>query len=430
MSAIDHWPLPFTKPENAGVSSSRLARIRPAMQKYIDQQKIPNIVTLIAREGKVVHLDAQGYLDLDSRKPATKDAIFRLYSNSKPITGVAFMILYEEGLLELDDPVSRYIPAFKNPLVLVPPDASRRTPGPGFQVPLAPAKREINIRDCLRNTTGLATPMRTPASVASQYAKETVESGWNLIESLDARPRKSYLERVEAHARIPLNFEPGTDFVYHVGYPILGVLIEKITGQPLDRFYRERIFEPLGMKDTSFYLDATNAGRFSSCYRPSKKSGKWEMAMYDKAETSEKVKGPRVCFGPGGDMGGVLSTVGDYARFAQMLLNCGELDGVRILGRKSVELMTSNHTGDILIPMAGPGFGFGLGVGVYLGGSPRPVMRSPGTYGWGGAAGTSFFADPKEKLTAICFTQMLNHMMMPENTYLEEFEKLVYQALI
>jgi CubicO group peptidase (beta-lactamase class C family) len=430
MSAKDNRLMPLVKPEEVGVSSVRLARIRPAMQRYIDQQKIPNIVTLIVREGKIVHLEAQGYLDLDSRKPATADAIFRLYSNSKPITGAAIMILYEEGLLELDDPVSRYIPAFKDPLVLAPPGAARGTPGPGFQVPLAPARREINIRDCLRNTTGLATPMRTPASVASQYAMEIAESGWNLIESLDTPPKKSYLERVEAHARIPLNFEPGTDFVYHAGYPVLGVLIEKITGQPLDRFYRERIFEPLGMKDTSFYLDAANARRFSSCYRPSKKSGKWEMAIYDKAETSEKITGPRVCFGPGGDMGGVLSTIGDYARFAQMLLNNGELDGVRILGRKSVELMTSNHTGDILIPMIGPGFGFGLGVGVYRGGSPRPVMRSPGTFGWGGAAGTSFFADPKEKLTAICFTQMFNHVMMPENTYQEDFEKLVYQALI
>ncbi len=430
MSAFDNWPLPYTKPEDVGVSSSRLARIRPAMQKYIDQGKIPNVVTLIAREGKIIHLEAQGYLDLESRKTAAEDSIFRLYSNSKPITGVAIMILYEEGLLELDDPVSRYIPAFKNPLVIAPPDSSAEPAGPGFQVPLVPAKREITIRDCLRNTTGLATPARTPASLVPQYAGEIAESGWNLLESLDAPPRISYLERVEAHARIPLNFEPGTDFVYHVGYPVIGVIIEKITNRPLDEFYRERIFEPLGMKDTSFYLDTARAGRFSNCYRPSKKSGKWEMAIYDKGETSEKVKGPKVCFGPGGDMGGVLSTIGDYARFAQMLLNKGELEGVRILGRKSVELMTSNHTGGIPIPMNGSGFGFGLGVGVYLGGSPRPVMRSAGTFGWGGAAGTSFFVDPREKLIAICFTQMFNHRMMPGNNYQEDFEKLVYQALL
>ena len=430
MSAIDNWPLPYAKPEDVGVSSSRLARIRPSMQRFIDQHKIPNIVTLIAREGKVVHLEAQGYLDMDSRRSVTEDAIFRLYSNSKPITGVAIMILYEDGLLELDDPVSKYIPAFKDPLVLAPSNAAVGTSGPRFLVPLMPARREISIRDCLRNTTGMATPMRTPASLVSQYANEIAESGWNLLESLDAPPSKSYLERVEAHARIPLNFEPGTDFVYHVGYPIIGVIIEKIVGKPLDEFYRERIFAPLGMKDTSFYLDTKNLKRFSNCYRPSKKSGKWDIVEYDKAGTSEKVKGPRVCFGPGGDMGGVLSTAGDYVRFAQMLLNNGELDGVRILGRKSVELMTSNHTGNILIPMGGPGFGFGLGVGVYLGGSPRPVMRAAGTYGWGGAAGTSFFVDPKENLIAICFTQMFNHMMMPENTYQEDFEKLVYQALM
>lgn len=430
MRNSDNWPLPYAKPEDAGFSTAHLARICPAMQKYIDQHKVPNITTLIAREGKVVHFEAQGYLDLESRKPVTEDGIFRLYSNSKPITGVAIMMLYEEGLLDLEDPVSKYIPAFKNPLVIASSNATTGKQGPRFLTPLVPARREINILDCLRNTTGLATPMRTPASILSQYAGEIAESGWNLVESLDLPPSKSYLERVKAHARIPLNFEPGTDFVYHVGYPVIGVIIEKIVGQTLEEFYRERIFAPLGMKDTSFYLGAEKLGRFATCYRPSHKEGKWEIAVYDQAETSEKFKGPKVCFGPGGDMGGILSTIGDYARFAQMLLNNGELEGVRIVGRKSVELMTSNHTGNVLIPMFGPGFGFGLGVGVYLGGSPRPVMRSPGTYGWGGAAGTNFFVDPKEKLVAICFTQMLNHMMMPENLYQEDFERLVYQSLI
>lgn len=150
----------------------------------------------------------------------------------------------------------------------------------------------------------------------------------------------------------------------------------------------------------------------------------------ERPETSEKVKGPKIYFGAGGDMGGILSTVADYTRFAQMLLNGGELDGVRLLGRKTVELMTASHTGNILIPMLGHGFGFGMGVGVHTGGSWRPIMRSVGAYGWGGAAGTTFFADPKEDLIAACFTQVLSHLMMPENTYQEEFERLVYQALI
>jgi CubicO group peptidase (beta-lactamase class C family) len=296
--------------------------------------------------------------------------------------------------------------------------------------PTVPAKGEITLRDCLRNTTGLATPLRSPYWFLSQYADILSESGWDIMEALDRPPEKGYRHQVETHARLPLNFEPGTDFVYHVGYPVIGAVIEIITGKTLEEFYQERIFQPLGMNDTSFYLDKKKLGRFSCCYQPKLENKQWQMAVYDRAETSEKVKGPKTCFGAGGDMGGLLSTAADYARFGQMLLNGGELDGVRILGRKSVEIMTSNHTGNINIPMPGPGFGFGMGLGVYKGDSPLPILRSPGTFGWGGAAGTSFFADPKEKLMAICFTQMFNAMIVPENNYQEEFERLVYQALL
>ncbi len=423
-------PLPVAKPEEVGFSSERLARIRPAMQKFIDQKMVPNIVTLIAREGKIVHFDAQGYLDCESGIPATEDTIFRLYSNSKPITGVATMILYEDGLLTLDDPVSRYIPAFNNPVVAASGQAMRDRPGPPSMFPTVPAKREITIRDCLRNTTGLATPLRSPYWLLTQFSDIIPESGWDLLESLDAPPRSSFLKRVEAHARLPLSFEPGTEFEYHVGYPVIGVVIEKVTGKTLEEFYQERIFKPLGMKDTSFYLDEKKLDRFSTCYQPKYENQQWCITAYDRPETSEKLKGPKIYFGAGGNMGGILSTVADYARFAQMLLNNGELDGVRILGRKSVEIMTANHTGNMVIPMQGPGFGFGMGVGVYAGGSPRPIMRSAGTYGWGGAAGTTFFVDPKEKLLAVCFTQVLNAMIMPGNNYQEEFERLVYQGLI
>jgi CubicO group peptidase (beta-lactamase class C family) len=431
MSKISNteWPLPAALPEEAGFSGERLARIRPAMQKYIDQGYEPCIVTLIARNGKVVHYEAQGYLDLESRQPAQKDTIFRLYSNSKPITGAAVMMLYEEGLLGLDDPVSRYIPAFKNPVVIAPASESGGA-GPSSMVYTVPARRGITIRDCLRNTTGLATPQRVPAAVFTQYREVIAKCGWDLAANLDNPPRESFRARVEAHAKLPLSFQPGTDWEYHVGYPVIGVIIEQVTGQTLEEFYQERIFQPLGMKDTSFYLDESKLERFSACYQTQYQDKGWCIRVHDRAESSEKLKGPKVYFAAGGDMGGILSTAADYARFAQMLLNNGELDGVRLLGRKSVELMTANHTGNIYIPMTGRGFGFGLGVGVYLGGSGRPIMRSPGTYGWGGAAGTIFFVDPKEKLTAICFTQVLNHGMLPGNTYQEDFEKLVYQALI
>jgi CubicO group peptidase (beta-lactamase class C family) len=419
------WPLPAVKPEEAGFSPERLDLIRLGLKKYIDAGKVPNLVTLVARHGRVVHHDAQGYLDLESKQPAGKDTIFRLYSNSKPIAGVATMICVEEGRLTLDDPVSKYIPAFKDPKVLA---TGVGGPGAPFGVLIAPARREITLRDCLRNTTGLATPQHFPVALVPQFKDAIAESGWDMMD-LDKPPRKSYREMVEAHAGLPLNCEPGTEFEYHMGYPVIGVILETVTGRTLEEFYQERIFRPLGMQDTSFYLKKGQFDRFSSCYQPKYENGGWGLTIYDRAETSEKVKGPKKHYGAGGNMGGLLSTVADYVRFAQMMLNGGELEGARILGRKSIEVMTSDHLGGIPVPMLGPGFGFGMGVGVYKGGG-LPIMRSIGTYGWGGAAGTTFFVDPKEDLIAICFTQVFGAMMMPENFYQEEFERLVYQALV
>jgi CubicO group peptidase (beta-lactamase class C family) len=420
------WDFPSAGPEEVGFSSERLKRIAPAMQSYIDRKKVPNIVTLIARHGKIVHLDARGYLDLGNKKPVAADSIFRLYSNSKPIAGVAALILVEEGLMGLDDPVSKYIPAFRNPRVRV----ADYSGSPASNTRTEAARREITIRDCLRNTTGLATPRRSPISYLREFPEITAELGWEHDDTLNIPPISTYLARVEAQAGLPLSFHPGTDWEYHVGYAVLGAVIEKIAGKTLEEFYQERIFRPLCMKDTSFYLARKNLARFTTCYHPELKKQEWVLAVLDQAEKSEKVAGPRVCFAAGGDMGGVLSTIGDYTRFAQMLLNGGELNGVRILGRKTVELMTTSHTGKIFIPFTGPGFGFGLGVGVYIGGSPHPIMRSVGSYGWGGAAGTNYLADPKESMLMVCFTQVLNHTTIPQNNFQEDFEKLVYQALI
>jgi CubicO group peptidase (beta-lactamase class C family) len=421
----DNWPLPAARPEEVGFSEERLDLVRTGLKKYIDEKKVPNLVTLVARHGRVVHYEAQGYLDLESKTTAGKDAIFRLYSNSKPIAGVAAMICVEEGRFGLDDPVSKYIPAFRDPKVLA---AGAGGPGVPFGVMIAPARREITLRDCLRNTTGLATPQHFPVALVPQFKDAIAGSGWDMMD-LDKPPRRSYRETVEAHAGIPLNYEPGTEFEYHLGYPVIGVILETVTGQTLEEFYQERLFRPLGMRDTSFYLDSEKLNRFSSCYQPKFERGRWGFTIYDRAETSEKVKGPKKHYGAGGNMGGLLSTVADYARFAQMMLNGGELGGARILGRKSIEVMTSDHLGGVPCTLMGPGFGFGMGVGVYKGGGP-PVMRSIGTYGWGGAAGTTFFADPKEDLIAICFTQVFGALMMPDNDYQGEFERLVYQALI
>ena len=426
-------PLPQAKPEEVGMSSERLARLRPAMQRFIDNNQVPNFVTLVAREGKIVHFEAQGYADCKTQKPVRKDTIFRLYSDTKPITGVAAMILCEEGLLNLNDPVSKYIPAFKNPRVV---STTRDRPGPPENT--LPAQREITIRDCLANTTGLATFRKAPHWMISRFKKYIDASGWDITKSLDRPPHISYRERVEAHAHIPLCAEPGTEYEYHVGYPVIGVIIETITGKTLEQFFQERIFQPLGMKDTSFYLDKSKIKRFSTSYAPKYENGQWGMAVFDKAETSEKVIGPKVHFGAGGDLGGALSTVSDYTRFAYMLLNKGEFDGVRILSRKSVEIMTSDQTGGVGTDLS-PGIDFGIGVEVYNNRNKYPVLRTPGTFGKGGACGTIFFADPKEKLLAICFTQKMIAMNLyreveaptvPDHSYLEEFERLVYQALL
>jgi CubicO group peptidase (beta-lactamase class C family) len=410
-------PLPAASPEEEGFIPERLARIGPAMQRFVDEGKVPNLVTLVARHGRVVHFEARGYMDLESRRPVDTSTIFRLYSNSKPIAGLAVMMLYEEGLLTPDDPISRFLPAFKNPVV-------RIGDQPGMT---EPARREITVRDCFRNTSGIATAARIPLSYRNQYRAELETLGW-LTSPDGSSGAPTARERVEALARLPLSFHPGTAYEYHAGYLAIGAIIETITGQSLEDFYQERIFGPLGMKDTSFYLRDGDLPRFPDCYRPQIVDGEWRLAVQERAAASEKVRGPRTFFGAGGDQGGVLSTAGDYARFGQMLLNGGELDGVRLLGRKTVEYMTADHSEGMQIPLRGPGFGWGIGVVVRTGGG-LPVMRSTGAYGWAGAAGTQYLADPKEGLLLVCFTQVMMRQMMPGNTYWEEFERLVYQSL-
>ena len=411
-------PLPAAEAEEMGFLPERLARLGAAMRHFIDGGKVPNLVTLVARQGRVVHFEARGFLELEAHKPVERDAIFRLYSNSKPIAGLATMILFEEGLLTPDDPISKFIPAFKNPQV-------RISDQPGLT---EPARREITVRDCLRHTSGLATLARTPLQARAQYPNEMRALGWATPDAgVGAAPTAR--ERVEALARLPLSFQPGSAYEYHAGYIVIGAIIETLTEMSLDAFYRERIFAPLGMVDSDFYLDESKRDRFTACYRPERREGDWVLTVTDRAESSEKVRGPKVLFAAGGDEGGVLSTVADYARFGQMLLNGGELDGVRLVGRKTVELMTSDHSEGVLMPSRGPGFGWGLGVAMRNGAGGLPTMRSLGAYGWSGAAGTQYLADPKEGLLLVCFTQVMNHLAMPDNTYWEEFERIVYQSL-
>lgn len=411
--------LPAAEPEPLGLSSERLARIGQTIERRIERREIPGAVTLLARRGRVVHCEAHGYADIERRTPLRTDAIFRIASMTKPITSVATLILYEEGHFFLDDPISKYLPAFKQMRVRV------EAPPPGVHVPFAgaatvPAVREITVRDCLTHTAGFAATRAAPAANG---------------------PVRSAAEQVAELATKPLVFQPGSNWLYGPGHNVAGVLVETISGQTLEEFLRERIFAPLGMADSAFYLPETKLDRFPPLYQslPEQPQTGWKLRAIERPETSAKVLGPKIQFQGGG---GLLSTAADYARFGQMLLNGGVLDGVRLLGRKTVELMTTNHTGDHFIYVRGRGYGYGLGVGVRLDLTGFPAVGTPGTYGWGGAYSTYYFADPKEELLGLIFLQVNPPLAatdveaaesgQPEHMRRagQEFERLAYQALI
>ena len=409
-------PLPIGDPVELGFDPDRLAQIGPAMQHFVDSKKVPNLVTLLARKGQIVHFEARGVLDLEQNNPVGKDSLFRMYSNTKPIAGVATLILFERGVLTPDDPVARFLPEWRD-LQVVNRNELMIT---------EPAKRPLTIRHCLTNTTGLMNPQAMPGMYRQQLRDELASLGYEDDDGFNSDiPNR---DRVRAIAKLPLGFHPGDRFVYHAGYPILSAVLEEACGQTLDVFFQENIFDPLKMDSTDFYLKPGTQDRFGTNYVPREVEGEIKLHPVETAAASEK-NGPRKHFGGGGDAGGVLSTAGDYARFGQMLLNGGELDGVRILGRKTVDLMVGNHTGDMTIPMTGHGFHWGLGVATYHGRGAPPLIRSVGTYGWGGAAGTTYFGDPQEELLGVCLTQVLNHGAMPGNNYQETFQRMSYQAL-
>jgi len=408
--------LPMAKPEDVGFSSQRLARIGPAMQKYIDARMIPGVVTLVARHGCTVHFESRGLMDIEANKPVKNDTIFRIMSMTKPIACVGLMMLYEEGYFLLNQPISRYLPFFKNMVV-----KKRES--------TEAANREITFRDCLTHTAGfsMAEYRKIFPIAALKAGQRPLKPGIQekTINTLPP-PQKTVEESVKLLAKAPLNFHPGTDWEYHPGHDVIGVLIEKISGQRLDKFLQERILTPLKMKDSHFYLPKEKVDRFAAGYVY--EHNDWGMfGLIDSPATSVKVVGPKTFF-PAGS--GLLSSAADYARFAQMLLNGGVLDGNRILGRKTIELMTTNHTGNFNIYPKGPGFGYGLGFFVRLNISEAPWPGTPGTYGWGGAYCTSYFADPKEDLFGLQFTQVLDALQNPELLIRPDFERMVYQALI
>jgi CubicO group peptidase (beta-lactamase class C family) len=391
-------------PEEAGLSSVRLQRVDAMALRYIDEGKLAGLVTLVARQGQVVHLGKCGVQALETSAPMEFDSIFRIYSMTKPITTVALMMLYEEGLFQLRDPVSRFLPEFK---------AAKVWESEGQLVDPA---REITIYDLLTHTAGLSYGGYDETGIPVDKLYD--EAGLDNIEI-------SNEEMVRRIASLPLMYHPGEKWFYSVATDVVGHLVEVISGRPLDDYFEERILTPLGMEDTAFYVPEAKVERFAALYGPGENGG---LKLLDDPATGEYAKPPRLLAGGHG----LVSTTTDYLRFCQMLLDGGELDEVRPLGRKTVELMTMNHLPESMIPIGWPpdimhGYGFGLGFRVRVDDAQAGLLGSVGEYAWGGYASTSFFIDPKEEMIAILMPQFLPAGYYP---ILEEFRVLVYQALV
>ncbi len=393
------------KPESVGVSSERLERLKSVMQQYVDKGIFAGIVTLIARQGQVAQLESFGWQDLETKRPMTAGTIFRIYSMSKPITSAAAMILCEEGRLRLWDPLSRYLPEFKDARVMV----SRG----GADYDLVPARREINLHDLLTHSGGLSYGFEAQSPLDRLY-RETFER----IDKEEEPVLEKWMQAF-ARARLPLAFHPGTGFRYSMSIDLLGYIIQLASGQLFDEFLKERIFEPLGMVDTDFWVPPEKVDRLAALYGPAEGGGLKIVEPMGGGEITQPNRNPW-----GG--GGLVSTAGDYFRFGQMLLNGGELEGVRLLGRKTVEWMLQNHLPEGIHPMDEPANGFGLGGAVLLhpGLSHRP--GSAGKFGWGGAANTEWWIDPAEKLQCLIMLQYMPSFTIP---IVEDFAQLAYQAL-
>ena len=400
-------PAVLSEPESAGFSSARLERVDRMLQGYVDRHEVPGAVALIARSGNIVYHRSFGYRDVETKAAMANDVIFRIASMTKPIATVALMMLWEEGHFQLRDPISKFLPEFADMEVAVPVGPAEAARGPFKRVPAA---NPITFQHLLTHTAGLPNPYR--GITLSLY---------NDVRA-NRQPGGTVGDYVTALAELPLNFEPGAKWEYGPATDVAGRLIEVISGMSLDRYLREKVLTPLGMTDTHFYLPASKLARFAALYRPDAE-GKIELTERPD-ERSRWVREPHVYFSAGG---GLVSTTTDYFRFHQMMLNGGELDGVRILGPRTVRLITTNHTGDKAVWLRGAGFGFGLGysVTVDLGASGMP--SAVGTYGWGGAYCTVFWVDPDDEVIGILMTQIRPYTHL---NIRQDFQTLAYQALI
>jgi CubicO group peptidase (beta-lactamase class C family) len=398
--------LPHAKPEEVGFSSERLQHITQMLQDDATKGNVPGFVLLIARHGKVAYFEPSGVIDPETKAPMTADAIFRIYSMSKPITQVTAMMLCEQGKIALDEPVAKYLPQFKDMKVGI------EKPGPAGGQPtldLVTAQRPILIEDLMRHTSGLTYGFFGNLLVKKAYVDAGVIKG-----DFD---NAEFADRL---AKLPLAFQPGTTWDYSHSTDILGRLIEVVSGKPLYQAEKELLLNPLGMKDTSFYVsDASKQGRIAEPFKTDRVLGA-DLEMND----------PRIAGKWESGGGGMVSTTTDYARLLQMLLSGGALDGKRYLGPKTIAYMTADHMGDVIVPgpyyLPGPGYGFGLGFAVRKEQGVAPAMGTPGDYYWGGAGGTYFWVDPKEDMFVVFMMQSPKQRLH----YRPVIRDMVYAALM
>jgi CubicO group peptidase (beta-lactamase class C family) len=389
--------LPTTKPEEVGLSSQRLQQIHAMVQRHIDAGDITGAVMFVARKGQIAYLEAQGTMDLESKKPMTRDSLFRMASMTKPVIGTAIMMMLEEGKLQLGDPVSKYIPEFKDMKVGVLIEAGHG-PGNPPKFYTLPAERAITIKDLLTHTSGLSSgPM-----------------GQSEVAKIRRKPTETLADYVPRLGLTPLEFQPGSHWMYSPsdGFDVLARIVEITSGIPLDRFLKQRVFDPLDMPDTSHYPTDGQMARLVSAYQ---KTAQGLVKNENSLSMSSKV------YFAGG--GGLVSTIDDYSHFAQMLANGGELNGRRLLSPRTVKLMSSVHIPSTL-PGRTTGEGYGLSVRVMQDAIAGNHRVSDGSFGWSGAYGTHFWVDPKEDLVAVMMIQTPIREMRPE------FENAVMQAIV
>ena len=400
-----------TTPEDVGLSSTQLGRVKEWSQRLVDGGKLAGVTTMVARRGRVAHLHSCGMASRETGLAMTPDTIVRIYSMTKPLTSVAIMMLYEQGHFQLDDPISRFLPSFTNMRVAA--------GGQRGKIDTVPAQRPITFRDLLTHISGLTYGFMQSTNVDALYRDE----------GIDFQTAECTLgELVDRVAALPLLAQPGAEWNYSIATDVLGHLVAVVSGEPFDEFLRKRVIEPLGMVDTDFHVPAQKHGRFAANYGKSATGG---LTLIDDPATSRYLAPRGICSGGGG----LVSTAADYMRFCQFMLNRGELDGVRLLGRKTIELMTSNHLRGDMAAMGMPrfsessyeGVGFGLGFSVMLDPARAQIAGTPGEYAWGGAASTAFWVDPAEELAVVLLTQL-----MPSSAYpiRRELRVLTYAAIV